>query len=390
MPQDGTATISGLPRTTSPASLLNLRQASRAVESYGSKRLQQPRSIQHKPLPPSPAPLFTHELHQLLDALEDTVGSIDYVVGGRAAMAVWGFTHLAPAEVDVLCPPHAFDNFQYWAATKGLHLYKQFPDVIGVPMRDGNVRSVRLAMVDGPAFESWHRVQPHRMSLGYAGMYGNTIPTRAHVLSLASLLDVTAGEFLLALEGTQRRRELGMSLIWLLKRIADGGFVEEGGYLCPRNVPHVLTPGFWHTFTDTYDHGEGAGLRLLQDVGLTYTQLHVVEPGRSVSPGTELKYHAGADCRLTSLESVQAASCIYGAETWQPGRRLSSTSASECSTRTVLAINHSNPWTSGREPDYAGLSYQVSWETDGVTAQSPERVEQGGGMTLRERYAAGL
>lgn len=198
-------------------------------------------------------------LAEVLDALDAALCHTPYAVCGLAAMAVWGFGGRAPSHVSVVCPSHSAAAIRSWAAAAGMVLYPDRPDTIGLTTAsDGVVRRVRIKFLsDG--FEALRAVRPSGV---YDGAMGRSVPTcRARVLALPSLLDLMARGYVRAAEAEAGgnwvaacdRRAIAQDMFWVLFRLIDGGFVEEGAMpLAEADVPSVVDGRFWWAFTAAY------------------------------------------------------------------------------------------------------------------------------------------
>lgn len=198
-------------------------------------------------------------LVEVLETLEKALSHTPYAVCGLAAMAVWGFAGRFPSHVSITCPSYSKEAIKCWAGVHGMVLYPDDPNSFGLTSADGKTRRVRIKFLDR-GFESLQVVAGPPG--GYAGTQGTALATSARILSLTSLLDLMARGYVsigcvdarpASESALFARRAFAQDIFWVLSRIADGGFIEEGAQ--PLNeclVPGVVDNRFWSPFTTTY------------------------------------------------------------------------------------------------------------------------------------------
>jgi hypothetical protein len=149
-------------------------------------------------------------------------------------------------------------------------VYADRPDAIGITTRDGVVRHIRIKYfvarnyhdttgmyVDLPT------VRTRGARVLYSGKFGTTVENDAKILTLPALLDQAAHAYLQqgiddALHAERARKSLTKDIIWILNRIVDGGFLEQGaGPLTPQLVKHVMDERFLGPFLRTYSQTVG-------------------------------------------------------------------------------------------------------------------------------------
>ncbi|KAI3319711.1 hypothetical protein HD806DRAFT_508796 [Xylariaceae sp. AK1471] len=163
-------------------------------------------------------PMNREELTELFDLLHETLEHVPYAICGLGALIDHGFTRRRANKISLLCPQECKNNVKAWAAARG---YEIFVDSVGLPMRDGSIRRVRIKYIDA----GFERLQRVRSSF-----------SAAYVLSMASQLDNVAAGYL---ENRRRGDERALKTIandvfWCLDRIAARR--------------ERVDPGFLHTF----------------------------------------------------------------------------------------------------------------------------------------------
>jgi len=198
-------------------------------------------------------------LAEVLDNLDRALCHTPYAVCGLAAMTVWGFTRRIPSHVSIICPSHSKEAIKCWAGVHGMVLYPDDPSCFGLTTTDGQTRRIRIKFLDS-GFEALGVVVSP--SGGYNGARGTAMSTCASVLGLASLLNRMAKGYVhsgcadpapLSRTALFTKRAIAQDIFWVLFRIADGGFVEEGAMpLSEFDIPGVVDDRFWSPFTAAY------------------------------------------------------------------------------------------------------------------------------------------
>jgi hypothetical protein len=171
------------------------------------------------------------ELTELFNLIHETLEHVPYAICGLGALIDHGFTRRRANKISILCPQECKNNVKAWAATRG---YEVFIDSVGLPMRDGLLRRVRIKFLDA-GFEKLQRV---RSSF-----------SDAYVLSMASQLDNVAAGFL---ENRRRGDERALKTIandvfWCLDHIAS-----RRERIDPVFLPTFLGEDFFADFTARY------------------------------------------------------------------------------------------------------------------------------------------
>lgn len=187
------------------------------------------------------------EIKEVFNHIHDTLSHVPYAVCGLAALIDHGLTQREAKTVSILCPQESKDNIKAWAATRGCEVYA---NAIGMPMRDGSVRRVRIKYIDR-GFESLERV---RSSLG----------TAATVLSVTSQLDNVAAGFLQYIQRGDEEAYTGVAvdLFECLDRLAKRRKPINHDLL-----PTLLSEEFFAAFSARYPEGRPALALAGIDVG---------------------------------------------------------------------------------------------------------------------------
>ncbi|KAK8012995.1 hypothetical protein PG991_010370 [Apiospora marii] len=208
-------------------------------------------------LPWETSRLAQHELTDMYNEVDRTMGHIPYVVCGVGALIDHGFQGRTANKVTIIVPEESRGVVRAWAAagagagSRGQHdLGGAGSDSVAIRMpTDGSLRRVRVRWVSGAAF-SGLEIIPSAIS-------------RARVLGLASQIDQISTAWLqyrerLAAPGlaTQRERgrlerELGTmvrDIFWCLRRAAETRTVLEREYM-----RLFLSEKVWTPFTQEHE-----------------------------------------------------------------------------------------------------------------------------------------
>lgn len=191
-----------------------------------------PTSLRHN------APMHYTAVRAVASWLHENLGHVPYVVTSLSALALWGFRYYQPTHVTLLCPEHCRDVITSWAVSRGVLAYARPQSGFGVQLagEPGVVRRVRVKFVDGDEFAGLGTAK------AAAGVGGR-------VLSLASLVDVLAGEFMDM--GGQRAGEkrvvIGGGISWAVDRM-----VSLGAGVGDEELRNVGNPLFLEPFECTF------------------------------------------------------------------------------------------------------------------------------------------
>lgn len=180
-------------------------------------------------------------VHAVAAWLSDNLSHVPYAVTSLSALSMWGFTRHLPTHISILCPEHCRDVVTGWAVATGVALYpRQRGFGLQLHGEGGQLRRVRVKFVDADVFAGLGTVGP------------------ARVLSLASLVDVLAGEFMdMAGENAgDKRVVLGGGICWAVERMVEAG-VTAGG----EELRHVGNPLFLEPFACTFPGSREALVR---------------------------------------------------------------------------------------------------------------------------------
>ncbi|KAI8624800.1 hypothetical protein F5Y19DRAFT_303347 [Xylariaceae sp. FL1651] len=171
------------------------------------------------------------ELKELFELLHVTLEHLPYAICGLGALIDHGFTRRHANKISILCPAHCKNNVKAWAAARG---YDTYTDSVGLPMRNGLIRRVRIKYIDS-GFEQLQRVR--------------SSSSNAIVLSMASQLDNVAAGWL---ENRKRNDERALKTIandvfWCLDHIAS-----RRERIDPWFLPTFLGETFFTEFTALY------------------------------------------------------------------------------------------------------------------------------------------
>ncbi|KAI1497630.1 hypothetical protein F5X99DRAFT_432808 [Biscogniauxia marginata] len=175
---------------------------------------------------------LTHsELAELFNVLHRTLEHVPYAICGLGALIDHGFTARKASRISIICPAYSKDNVKAWAAARG---YPTYADSVGLPMRDGSLRRVRIKYLH----EGFERLERARSAIG-----------DATVLSLASQLDSVAAAWL---DNRRRGDERALATIaadvsWCLDRAA-----RTRARLDPDSLPTLLGEDFFAPFTERH------------------------------------------------------------------------------------------------------------------------------------------
>ncbi|OAA62873.1 hypothetical protein SPI_04413 [Niveomyces insectorum RCEF 264] len=255
----------------------------RAVTQHLVSQPSEP-SMYDNPSPPSPS------LDDILATLDDALAHIRYAVCGTTALVLWSrllasrpppflspaTSHLMPG-VTIVCAGTTRDVLASWAASKGLYLDPNHPDVLGLPA--GPARHPRGQAIV-PVYIRWLDDEiPRAAVVDVAG-----VP----VLTLPALLDLAAWDYAhsqAAAADPAVRDKLARVIVYLLRRIAECGYGRlllsspqsapssaqppETGNQFSDTVPALLDPLFYDVFPRAYPGAEelfaAAGLALPAD-----------------------------------------------------------------------------------------------------------------------------
>ncbi|KAL2110138.1 hypothetical protein VUR80DRAFT_1582 [Thermomyces stellatus] len=167
-------------------------------------------------------------VHAVVAWLQDNLAHVPYAITSLSALAIWGFAAYIPTHVSILCPEHCRDVVTGWAFATGVVLYSRQKG-FGLQLRGekGHVRRVRVKFVAAEVFAGLKAVG------------------KARVLSLASLIDVLAGEFI-DMKGENagaKRLTLGGGILWAVNKM-----VEVGAEVGKGEVRNVGNPLFMEPF----------------------------------------------------------------------------------------------------------------------------------------------
>lgn len=195
---------------------------------------------------------------EILNILDDALCGIPYAVCGLAALCVYGYTARLPNEIYISCLALSAPLVWNIATAAGMN-----------PRTDGDMYTLEIKPIDGFArlvkvgfrpsptdaqdlAPSFRTVRTADVEWRYKGVMGQSISTRAMVLTLSEILDRLAGYWSSNSRIQQHeevRRNFVHDITWILCRIIAGGFVGEGAQpLTPTVVPHVVDPSFWDDF----------------------------------------------------------------------------------------------------------------------------------------------
>ncbi|KAI0014882.1 hypothetical protein F4780DRAFT_788082 [Xylariomycetidae sp. FL0641] len=196
------------------------------------------------------------ELFDVLHALLEQTGSgVPYAVCGLGALLDHGCAARRASKVSILCPAHSRHNVGAWAAAHG---YERYADSIGLPLRGGAVRRVRVKYLDAAAFDA---LQVQRSGISAAA-----------VLGLASTLDHVAAGWLERAGRGDDDDDDGGSNERALRTIADDVFwclrhaAQHRVPLPERYLPTFLGEAFWAGFTAAHPHARPEVARAGVDV----------------------------------------------------------------------------------------------------------------------------
>ncbi|KAK3335896.1 hypothetical protein B0T19DRAFT_453106 [Cercophora scortea] len=202
-----------------------------------------------KPLPPRPGQLSAKLLAEMLDRIDRSLGHTRYVVGGLAALAVWGFAEDFPSHITIHCPEGDVGNIRTWARTSGWVLYSNSPDTLGLPTSDRSIRTVSIKCVSEERFAQMDSMSPASVMVCGPEM----IETHANVLTLPALLDQFSGLYTDIMARSANPDEEGplarstaRLILWILRRL---DYRLSGETFMAEDVPRVVDQSFWVPFT---------------------------------------------------------------------------------------------------------------------------------------------
>ncbi|KAH9893113.1 hypothetical protein F4778DRAFT_309939 [Xylariomycetidae sp. FL2044] len=202
------------------------------------------------------------ELAELFDVLHATLDHIPYAICGLGALIDHGFRGRKANKVSIICPESSKDVIRAWARGKG---YETYADSVGMPMRDGSVRRVRVKYID----DGFERLERARSSF-----------SSAVVLSMASTLDNVAAGYV---DGRRRGDDRALATIagdvfWCLDRIAATRCAVDPAYM-----PTFLGGDFFVPFTAGHADARPEMARAGIDVGAVLARLNAAEALREHS-----------------------------------------------------------------------------------------------------------
>lgn len=171
------------------------------------------------------------ELKELFNLVHETLEHVPYAICGLAALIDHGLTRRQATRISIICPQECKNNVKTWAVTQG---HKAYIDSIGVSMRDGTTRRVRIKYVDY-GFEGLERVRSNI--------------SNATILSVASQLDNVAAGYL---ENTARGDERALAIIAQDIFFALDLLASRRAHINPRFLPTFLGEKFSVDFTGQY------------------------------------------------------------------------------------------------------------------------------------------
>ncbi|KAI0966389.1 hypothetical protein F4678DRAFT_484227 [Xylaria arbuscula] len=171
------------------------------------------------------------ELKELFNIIHATLEHVPYAICGLGALIDHGFTARRASRISILCPQESKKNVKAWALARG---YERYTDSIGIPLRDGSVRRVRIKYVEF----GFERLQRVRSSFSHAT-----------VLSLTSQLDNIAAGFLDSRRRGDERalKTVAGDVFFVLKRMAVRRESVDS-----RLLPTFLGEAFFADFTARY------------------------------------------------------------------------------------------------------------------------------------------
>ncbi|KAI1355316.1 hypothetical protein F5Y01DRAFT_173354 [Xylaria sp. FL0043] len=172
------------------------------------------------------------ELKELFNLVHQTLEHVPYAICGLAALIDHGFTARKVSRISIICRQESRKNVKLWAKANG---YETYTDSIGIPLRDGSIRRVRIKYLEF-GFETLQRV--------------HSSFSDATVLSLTSQLDNVAAGYL-----DHRRRggnektldTIAADVFFCLDQLASRREHVEARFL-----PTFLGESFFTTFTSKY------------------------------------------------------------------------------------------------------------------------------------------
>lgn len=232
-----------LPQT--PPTTSNSKNSLRAIPRPSSEReppahrnaTNRPTSLPSKHPEPgraSPdAPMQPPTVNAVATWLSENLSHVPYAITSLSALSMWGFPRYLPTHVSILCPEHCRNVVTGWAVATGVVLYPRQKG-FGLQLRGedgGRVRRVRVKFVPADVFSAFRTVGA------------------ARVLSLASLVDVLAGEFMdMAGENAgEKRVVLGGGITWAVDRM-----IETRAEVGEGEVRNVGNPLFLEPFACTF------------------------------------------------------------------------------------------------------------------------------------------
>ncbi|RWA13694.1 hypothetical protein EKO27_g1422 [Xylaria grammica] len=171
------------------------------------------------------------ELQELFNLIHEALSHVPYAICGLGALIDHGLTGRKASRISILCPQESKNNVKAWAAASGYHVYA---DSVGVSMRSGTIRRVRIKYIDF-GFESLQRTRS-----SFSG---------ATVLGILSQLDNVAAGYL---DNRKRGNERALQIVagdvfFCLKTIASQRLRVE-----PQFLPTFLGEDFFADFTARY------------------------------------------------------------------------------------------------------------------------------------------
>ncbi|KAI1314246.1 hypothetical protein F5Y03DRAFT_402477 [Xylaria venustula] len=171
------------------------------------------------------------ELKELFNIVHATLAHVPYAICGLGALIDHGFTARRASRISILCPQESRKNVKAWALARG---YERYTDSIGIPLRNGSVRRVRIKYIEF----GFDRLQRVRSSF-----------SDATVLSLTSQLDNIAAGFLDSRRRGDERalKTIAGDVFFVLNRMAIRRKSVDS-----RLLPTFLGEAFFTDFTARY------------------------------------------------------------------------------------------------------------------------------------------
>ncbi|KAI0473924.1 hypothetical protein GGR56DRAFT_696551 [Xylariaceae sp. FL0804] len=191
--------------------------------------------------------MTTEELGELFATLHRTIEGVPYAICGLAALVDHGFRGRRAKQISILCPAYSKDNVGTWAAAKG---FERRQDSIGLPLRDGSVRRIRVKYLD----DGFQRLERVPSQLCPDGPDTGSGRRRALVLSLASQLDNVAAGWV---DARRRGDAEGLATVagdvfWCLRKAEALPRHERAAVMDPKFLTTLLGEDFFLPFCEAH------------------------------------------------------------------------------------------------------------------------------------------